>query len=93
MMKKTAKAGNELTKIPYVGKAIAQDFKNIGIKCIQDLKGKNPEDLYMQICTYEGMQIDRCLLYVCRSAVYCAENPNPDPEKVKWWNWKDKKGP
>jgi len=28
------------------------------------------------------------LLYVFRCAVYFAENKNPDPEKLKWWNWK-----
>lgn len=88
---KTIKAGNELTSIPYVGISIAQDFKNIGINRIEDLKGKNPEELYERICAYQGMQVDRCVLYVCRSAVYFAENQNPDPEKLKWWNWKDKR--
>jgi len=29
--------------------------------------------------------------YVCRSSVYFAETKNPDPEKLKWWNWKDKR--
>lgn len=90
-MKKTAKADNELTRIPYVGESIAQDFKNIGITAIEDLKGKNPEELFFQICAFQGMQVDRCVLYVCRSAVYFAENSNSDPEKIKWWNWKDKK--
>jgi hypothetical protein len=89
-MKKKAKAGNELTKIPYVGESIAADFRNIGITRIEDLKGKTPEELYERICMYQGLHVDRCVLYVCRSAVYYAENPTPDPEKVKWWNWKDK---
>jgi hypothetical protein len=89
-MKKKGKMGNELTIIPYVGPAIAADFKNIGINRIEDLKGKNPTELYERICMYQGLQVDRCVLYVCRSAVYFAENPDPDPEKVKWWNWKDK---
>ena len=89
-MKKKVKAGNELTSIPYVGESIAADFQNIGITHIEDLKGKNPQELYERICMYQGTQVDRCVLYVCRSAVYYAENPNPDPEKVKWWNWKDK---
>jgi hypothetical protein len=90
MMKKKVKAGNELTSIPYVGPSIAQDFRNIGIERVEDLKGKNPEELYERICMYQGLQVDRCVLYVCRSAVYFAENPNPEPEKLKWWNWKDK---
>lgn len=82
---------NDLTKIPGVGKSIANDFRNIGINNISDLKGKNPEELYLQICAKQGCQIDRCVLYVCRSSVYFAENKNPDPEKLKWWNWKDRK--
>jgi hypothetical protein len=89
-MNKKAKGSNELTGIPYVGPAIAAYLSNIGINRVEDLKGKNPQELYEQICAYEGMQMDRCLLYVCRSAVYYAETPSPEPEKVKWWNWKDK---
>jgi hypothetical protein len=37
-----------------------------------------------------GVLIDRCQLYVYRCAVYYAGTPGPDPEKLKWWNWKDK---
>ena len=82
---------DDLTNIPFVGNSIANDFKNIGITKISDLRGKNPEELYSQICAKQGCQIDRCILYVCRSSIYFAENKNPDPEKLKWWNWKDKK--
>jgi hypothetical protein len=88
---KKPKISSELTQIPYVGNSIANDFKNIGITKISDLAGKNPEELYFQICSAQGYQVDRCVLYVCRSSVYFAENQKPDPEKLKWWNWKDKK--
>ncbi len=79
----------ELQIIPGVGKSIAQDFLNIGIHKVSDLKGKDPEDLYLQICAFQGCKVDRCLLYVCRSSVYFAEHEKHDPEKLKWWNWKD----
>ena len=82
---------DDLTQIPYVGKSIENDFKNIGIMRISDLKGKDPDELYSKICAVKGRQVDRCLLYVCRSSVYFAETENPDPEKIKWWNWKNKK--
>jgi hypothetical protein len=36
------------------------------------------------------MQVDRCLLYVFRCAVYFAEHTRHDPELLKWWNWKDR---
>jgi len=81
----------ELQIIPGVGPSIAQDFWDVGIKNIADLKNKDPEKLYLKICAQQGQQIDRCLLYVCRSSIYFAENENHEPEKLKWWNWKDEK--
>ena len=76
--------------IPGVGPKLAKRFSDIGIKDVADLKGKNPELLYSQICAKHGYQVDRCVLYVCKSSVYFAETENPDSEKSKWWYWKDK---
>lgn len=82
-----------LTIIPGVGKSIATDLYNIGITNIDDLKGKDPEGLYNKSNLFAGCIQDRCLLYVFRCAVYFAETPigRQDSEKLKWWNWKDKK--
>jgi len=81
----------KLMVIPGVGKSIATDLLSIGIKEVSDLKGKNPEDLYNKSNRFAGVVQDRCLLYVFRCAVYYAENTKHDSEKLKWWNWKDKK--
>ncbi|HSV95098.1 MAG TPA: helix-hairpin-helix domain-containing protein [Spirochaetia bacterium] len=81
---------NPLTIIPGIGKSIAEDLRNIGIRSVEDLRGKDPEQLYADSNKYEGEIQDRCLLYVFREAVYFAENTKHDPEKLKWWNWKDK---
>ena len=78
-----------LQLIPGVGPKLARKFQYIGINRITDLKGKKPEELYSQMCAKHGVQIDRCVLYVCRSSVYCAETENQDPEKLEWWYWKD----
>ena len=80
----------ELTQIPGVGKSIANDLVQIGIKRISDLKNKNPEKLYHQSNTYCGVVQDRCVLYTFRCAVYFASNDKHDPKKLKWWNWTDK---
>jgi hypothetical protein len=82
---------DELQKIPSVGKSIAQDLRNIGIRTIADLKGKNPEILFEESNRYAGVMQDRCLLYSFRCAIYYAENSVHEPEKLKWWNWKDNK--
>jgi hypothetical protein len=81
---------NNLQIIPGVGKNIAEDLRNIGVKTVADLKGKDPEKLFEMSNRFEGKIQDRCLLYVYREAVYFSENENPNPEKLKWWNWKDK---
>lgn len=82
-----------LTRIPGVGKSIATDLYNIGIRDIDDLKGKDPQVLYDQSNLFAGCVQDRCLLYVFRCAVYFAETPPKKQyaEKLKWWNWKDQK--
>jgi hypothetical protein len=81
----------QLKTIPGVGKSIAEDLWNIDIKCIEDLKGKSPEKMFEQSNKLAGMVQDRCLLYVFRCAVYFAETEENDrePEKLKWWNWKE----
>jgi hypothetical protein len=82
-----------LTSIPGVGKSIAQDLQNIGIYTVSDLVNKDPEVLYEQSNRYAGCKQDRCLLYVFRCAVYFAETPEAyrEPEKLKWWYWKEGK--
>jgi hypothetical protein len=81
----------ELMTIPGVGKSIANDLWRIGIKKVDDLKDKQPEELYDLSNQVAGVVQDRCLLYTFRCAVYFANTANKkqDPEKLKWWNWKD----
>lgn len=79
----------KLQIIPGVGKKLSQVFFDIGIKKVEDLKNKDPKKLYEKICTHKGEKVDPCVLYVCRSSVYFAKNKKHDPEKLKWWNWKD----
>lgn len=83
----------DLLQIPNVGKSIKRDFLDIGITCVEDLKGKSPEHLYQLDYQKKKVWSDRCLLYVFRMAVYYAENSSHNPEKLKWWYWKDKKYP
>ena len=80
----------ELRVIPGVGKSIAEDLWNLGLRSVQDLKGQDPEEMYVRLCAMQGVQIDRCMLYVFRCAVYYASHEQHDPELLKWWNWKDK---
>ncbi|TET22613.1 MAG: pathogenicity locus [Candidatus Cloacimonadota bacterium] len=81
----------ELQKIPGVGEKIAKDLARIGIHSAADLKNRNPENLYLQLCSLKGRMVDRCMLYVFRCAIYYASTKKHDPELLRWWNWKDSK--
>ncbi len=83
----------DITTIPNVGKKTKESLMNIGVTCVEDLKGKNPDDLYLLDSLKKGFQEDRCQLYLFRMAVYYAENELHDPEKLNWWYWKDKEYP
>lgn len=45
--------------------------------------------MYERLSELQGAQ-DRCVLYVFRCAVYYASTPQPEPELLRWWNWKDR---
>ena len=78
-----------LESIPGVGREISRKLTLIGIRKVSDLKNRNPEQLYKKLEERTGLHMDRCLLYVFRTAVYYASHTKHDPEKLKWWNWKD----
>jgi len=79
----------QLREIPGVGKKISRDLHKMGIHSVGDLEGRDPEELYGRMCLGEGVNVDRCMLYVFRCDVYYASNEPHDPELLKWWNWKD----
>lgn len=79
----------DLSSIPGVGPSIASNLHSLGIRQVADLRGRNPELLYSELCREMGQHVDRCVLYVFRCAVYFASESRHDPELLKWWNWKD----
>lgn len=79
----------DLQNIPGVGPKLAQTLNDLGYRGISQLCGADPERMYEQLCLLRGMHIDRCVLYVFRCAVYFANNSVHDPERLKWWVWKD----
>ena len=48
----------DLRNIPGVGKSIEQDLIDIGINCVNDLKGRDPEDLYLRDAAVKGVKSD-----------------------------------
>ena len=82
-------ATTDLQYIPGVGKNMEEHLVRLGYTSVDSLRGQNPEAMYEEDCRQSGGHVDRCVLYVYRCAVYFAENERHEPEKLKWWNWKD----
>lgn len=80
----------ELQKIPGIGTSLAVDLYDLEITKIQNLENKDPQELYDHLCQMRNTKLDPCVLYTFRCAVYFAREKNPDPELLKWWNWKNK---
>lgn len=81
---------SNLQDAPGIGPSIEKDLLDIGITCVEDLKGKKPEVLYDSLRRIRKTPVDKCVLYVFRCAVYFAENKQHDPDLLKWWNWKNR---
>jgi len=82
---------DDLQTIPGIGPSMAQDLRDLGYFSVSDLKGQDPELMFKRLRLMHGMQIDRCVLYVFRCAVYYATEDKHEPELLKWWVWQDKK--
>jgi hypothetical protein len=80
---------DELREIPGIGVAMAADLRLLGVTRVADLRDRDPEGLYAELEALMGTHVDRCVLYVFRSAVYWAGTDTPDPLLSLWWSWKD----
>ena len=85
-------AVRDLRRIPGVGLSIADDLWRLNIRRVEQLRDRSPDELYGRFCAMVGGPVDRCLLYVFRCAVYYARTPDPEPELLRWWAWKDGAG-
>jgi hypothetical protein len=82
---------DDLCRIPGVGEKLAQKLSELGYAKVSELHDENPELMYQRLISLCGKEVDRCVLYVFRCAVYFASNSIHDPEKLKWWYWKDRR--
>ncbi len=80
----------DLRTIPGVGPSIETDLLELGIEQVADLRDRNPDRLYDDLCRRRGERIDPCVKYVFRCAVYFARNEVHEPALLQWWNWKDR---
>ena len=81
--KTTSRDVARLEDIPNVGPAIAADLRQLGITTPSDLLGRDPYEMYDDLCRITGQRHDPCLLDTFIAAVrFVAGEP-----KQPWWKY------
>jgi hypothetical protein len=72
-----------LGAIPNVGPAIARRLVRLGISAPEDLRGRDPAELYDGLAALDGFAEDPCVLDTFTAAVAFAEGGPALP----WWEY------
>ena len=70
-----------LTDLPNIGKAGAADLRRIGIERPEQLRGRDPFEMFDQLCAVTGVVHDLCALDVFISVTRFMDGEDPKP----WW--------
>ena len=79
------KTVSKFEELPNIGKAISPYFKLLGMVSPRELIGKDPFDLYNQLCLKTGKRQDPCVIDVFMSVIDFMEGGKPLP----WWSFTD----
>lgn len=74
---------SHLEELPNIGKAMARDLRLVGIHHPKDLIGKDPYQLYDELCRVTGNKHDPCVIDVFLSVVDFMNGANAKP----WWDY------
>lgn len=74
---------SDLQRLMNVGVGISRYFERVGIVRVDELVGRDPVEVYEQMCVRDGVGHDRCLLDTIMSAVDQSEGK---PGR-RWWEY------
>jgi len=72
-----------LEDVPNVGRSIAADLRQLGISRPVELVGRDPYEMYAELCRMTGQHQDPCVLDTFIAAVRYMEG---EPKKP-WWKY------
>jgi hypothetical protein len=74
---------SELQTIPNVGPAVARKLERLDIARVDDLRGRDAEELFERLCALDAQRHDPCLLDTFVAAVDYANGAPARP----WWEY------
>lgn len=82
-LKVAREAIRQLEDLPNIGKAAAADLRLLGIARPEQLRGRDPYQMYDDLCRLTGSRHDPCVYDVFIAAVRYMEGAPAYP----WWNY------
>lgn len=82
-MAKTMHRDLELTDLPGIGRAVADDLRRIGVRAPRDLAGRDPYALYDKLNRVTGQRHDPCVLDTFMAATDFMRGAPAAP----WWSY------
>ena len=77
----------QLKDLVSVGPALLEDFDLLGVHSVAQLRRRNPQRMYRELCRIKGQTIDPCCLDSFVAAVAQAKDPDLPVEQRQWWYW------
>ena len=77
----------QLKDLVSVGPAMLEDFELLGVQTVAQLRRRNPQRMYRELCRIRGQRIDPCCLDTFMAAVAQARDPELPIEQRHWWYW------
>lgn len=74
---------NRLQEIPNVGPRMAADLLKLGVGCLADAAGKDPDGMYHELCALDARRHDPCVRDVFAAVVSQANGGPARP----WWEF------
>ncbi len=72
-----------LQEIPNVGPKMAEALSKVGVRRLEDAAGRDPDDMYRELCAIDARRIDPCVRDVFAAVVSHAEGHPARP----WWEF------
>lgn len=82
----------ELCKLPNIGPRMADDLIRLGVRRVEDLVDRDPDEMYAEICRLDNQRHDPCVWDTYAAVVDFARTGKPR----KWWEFtaiRKKRGP
>ena len=70
-----------------IGRKMLQDFDQLEIRSVRQLRAQDAGQLYERMCKLSGQRQDPCVLDTYRCAIEQARNPALPEEQRDWWYW------